>query len=406
MLNLQKLLDGAGFTNSPLDSHNLSKLLSYYSLGLIGWHSQYGFDLPSPSSLFYLRLISFNFFIPRYSVHIDTFSCIIPCHYPANSKRILDCLASFFDDEYELHLGSFMRVSKGFSGANHAEFTCGAQAVWSHYDQKGNSGFMRLNVPGRQLSFQTVDTTWAIMQHLFSEFKARYTRVDVAFDDYSRFFPMENVVNALSNDDYSGIRQYMPYFPVKRTYDGFSFYLGSKKSDKFVRIYDKNAESKGRINAVRIELQLRATNAENFCTRSIFESVDSDHESLLKHCIDSIFGVFDFVDRSGGKNLDRCPRFVWWQKFLDTLLCIPKKNVKKPKKIRLYDTFSWLHRQVMPTIAACFLEFRADFPNYFEFMLSQAIERVPKKRRQELKTLNRYLSQEKISFQDLLFCPV
>ena len=65
----------------------------------------------------------------------------------------------------------------------------------------------------------------------------------------------------------------------------------------------------------------------------------------------------------------------------------------------------WIDRQVMPTLAELEHQFGDIFRQYYDFMKKNALDRVPLRRKKELKTLKRYLNEGKISFQDLLFSP-
>lgn len=101
---------------------------------------------------------------------------------------------------------------------------------------------------------------------IFKILKARHcrlSRLDLAYDDYSRTFRPLDFNKWMCNRQIISRSKKWSYVSSARENGsnyGDTFYLGSR-SGKFLRIYDKDIESNGEINAVRYELELHSENA-------------------------------------------------------------------------------------------------------------------------------------------------
>ena len=107
------------------------------------------------------------------------------------------------------------------------------------------------------------------------------TRIDICYDDYEKI---------LTPDDFDYFRATkritcpcanVGFIESKRG-EGSTFSIGKRGKGRYLRIYDKNYESKGRINAIRYEFELRTNwallifdkviNGEKFTFRSLLEN--------------------------------------------------------------------------------------------------------------------------------------
>lgn len=90
------------------------------------------------------------------------------------------------------------------------------------------------------------------------------TRLDIAMDCVSSGFTCAEIWGYLQRGAFlsvaSNIRQYNGLLQEQ----GHTIYIGSNASERMVRIYDKGAESKKRIDWVRYEIQLRGASATAF----------------------------------------------------------------------------------------------------------------------------------------------
>lgn len=124
---------------------------------------------------------------------------------------------------------------------------------------------------------------------------------------------------------------------------GTTLYVGSRTSEKFLRIYDKAAEQGTDGPWYRIELECKGDFA-----RGIAQHVDANGYDYYG---DIIKGFCDF------------PEYVSWQEILTSPTLL--EGIPKPEKQR--DTFSWLMKSVAPSVARLLIE---DHEKFVEFLRS------------------------------------
>lgn len=137
----------------------------------------------------------------------------------------------------------------------------------------------------------------------------KLTRLDVAYDDFDGLLDLDKIQEALWLGNYTCRST---KYNTQRGTDGQSVEIGSKKSDLFIRIYDKAQERKRTDEIehwVRFELQLRDNHALNFvkCSGDIgckFFGVVNNYIRFLE--------PNDFDD-----NKSRWDSADWWIEFLE-----------------------------------------------------------------------------------------
>ena len=99
------------------------------------------------------------------------------------------------------------------------------------------------------------------------------SRLDLAFDDYSKTFTPFDILTEywLKNNVQSPCKKFKWCEAGKG--GGQTFYLGAR-ANKLLRIYDKDKESKGVINAIRYEIEVHNKYAEEICQTIINDSFD------------------------------------------------------------------------------------------------------------------------------------
>jgi hypothetical protein len=171
--------------------------------------------------------------------------------------------------------------------------------------------------------------------------------------------------------------------------------LGHIESDRSTVIYNKEAESKGKIKAYRIEGRFRhkvahkvlqgwlAIDHEQTCTsyvdkvgaRRIKSDEDWEKESC-NYLIGSVIGSFDFIDRQSKpneKNLKRIPRLDWWQAFIDVLGCPDEIYHTRPVIVpTLERSAKWLKEQVSRAMYCVLAAFGDDAKDWFLNLMESA----------------------------------
>jgi DNA relaxase NicK len=212
----------------------------------------------------------------------------------------------------------------------------------------GDQSEFRLSIPGKPISNCGVQRFWEFATHL-RDFGVRISRFDFALDDYDRLLSLEDVVNSCENDNYTGFREYRYFMRKKRgEYDvGRTIYLGSPSSDKMLRIYDKNVESKGETDCIRYEVQWADEKAARVFHSFCSDTLESGYRAATGHAL----GVCKFLDREVSENLSRCPLLEWWSQFIERCAVAPIRLSMKPLQVLIADKKRWIENQVVPTIA-------------------------------------------------------
>jgi len=111
---------------------------------------------------------------------------------------------------------------------------------------------------------------------------------------------------------------------------GTTLYAGARTSPKYMRIYDKNAESKGEIKATRIEFELKAESAQ-----AVSDSL-SLYEGYTLPCRLFTGVLKEFND---------------WEAYpaIEKILYGEVTTLRPHKRERLMERKDWLRKQVMPT---------------------------------------------------------
>lgn len=181
---------------------------------------------------------------------------------------------------------------------------------------------------------------------------ANITRLDMYLDDFSGTLTETRIDSALS----AGNRR-SPCHLFSRTGDygdrGFTFYIGSRKSESMVRIYDKRAESarsktsQPRDFHVRVEAELKGGQAMGQALLLATQS-NPDYGNVPLLIAGVIRSIIDFVDKKADSNISRCPLLEWWSKFIGEAskfrMSVPKE---KPDVSRVLD---WVHKQFGSTL--------------------------------------------------------
>ena len=192
----------------------------------------------------------------------------------------------------------------------------------------------RLSIPGAPIAHCSYPRFFELCKYLH-DLGGRCSRFDWCVDDYDRLLDIFVVASSCERDCYSRVGEYR-YYQRKKSGEfavGRTIYLGSSSSDKQIRIYDKNVQSKGEIDSIRYEVQWRSSRAE-----TIFGLYSScgDLESGSVDMCDFALGAVDFVERSSTV-LSRCKRLPWWEEF-----CRRVGNSRK-LQIRVQQRLSLIH---------------------------------------------------------------
>lgn len=202
---------------------------------------------------------------------------------------------------------------------------------------------------------------FAQAKDLFDKLSSRnckVTRMDIAYDDYEKLIMPSDFNFWLVHKRIRTQSQTMQYVTSKSDAGG-TFYIGRRGSARYMRIYDKNHESKGKINAIRYEFELRREWAQK-----VMDLVTSGTFFTFKDLVADFIAIvqeYDYENGSSGTISMRKSRAELdekWFKFLELCgkvvlnddspvdLTIPR--VKKEYSIR--RSIDWVIRQLAPSL--------------------------------------------------------
>jgi len=171
--------------------------------------------------------------------------------------------------------------------------------------------------------------------------KGHFTRIDLAGDDYSKVITPKGVAKKCKKGELVSHCHHVTrnYSVMGKVQD--VLYIGSPKSFRRLRVYDKNAESDGEIDAIRWELQLRDEAAY-----SAFELVYEN--SLPEAYLSTLVGFADFRQVKNS-NVTRRQRTRWFKRIVGEA---QKATLSVSKPVRTIEqTEAWLRKQAAPSLA-------------------------------------------------------
>jgi hypothetical protein len=220
--------------------------------------------------------------------------------------------------------------------------------------KEGRKGRARISIPARALDRMTIHNVWMMCITLKLLYKFRATRIDISLDFYDYPKLIKLVEQAGRKRNFSGRDRYFPMQPMgerdgKWQITGNTHYFGSLKSDKMLRVYDKNLESKGEKNCIRWELQLRRGYAQRVFEDFTIIDMDSFDELYHNYLAGVALGVYRFVDRKSGDRLSRQDELKWYEE-LAQFVANPLPISKARRETSLGKSMSWIIRSIMPTL--------------------------------------------------------
>lgn len=230
--------------------------------------------------------------------------------------------------------------------------------------QKAHRGRITLDIPGSSCDELTAPDLLLLLQYA-QELGGKATRIDVFYDDYGRRVSLSELRDTIDKSDFSGFRIASKNQTLDRTkkdnngvtYDAVTFgRRGSKGSGKYLRVYDKNLESKGKENCIRWEVEFTQRYADEVF--NMLAGALGNLEVFAICCGGLIGGCIKFVHRNGDKNITRLDLYDWWENIEKCLGVLHVRIAKK--KNSLTGMIEWTERQVAPTLAVIGKSFKTE----------------------------------------------
>ena len=180
------------------------------------------------------------------------------------------------------------------------------------------------------------------------------TRLDAAIDVHRSLLGMDLVHHAAESGQVVGFRRYVPHRPVKsmgtKELEGDQANFGRRGKDgsgRFVRIYDKGLESQGKIDAIRVEVELSGEHAKGWF--EILTECD-DRQDLEKKLGQIVVGSILFADKTNAhQHTDRYKPLRWWKIIAELVGTATLKVQRTPPTLE--RSVAWVKRTVPVTLA-------------------------------------------------------
>jgi len=281
---------------------------------------------------------------PTLECGIDWISGTFPQSLVDTLKAILH---TFFHDE-------FVEQAKGTGWYRDGYRSSLGMVLGMHAYGEGRTDAY-ISIPGAVLAALSARKVQALMLALHEQVQFHCSRLDLKIDDYTKTVTAEKAYEAYMDKGVSGFRTHHWHSSgdIKKGI-GTCLQLGSrgsKGSGKFLRIYDKFIESGGKLDCMRIELELSGNLSTNYFPFLATLPFEQFGEWIANIIISSV----DFIKRPPSGRLRDSVRLDWWAFLADgrdkISLCkeVIASSVERAKR--------WIHNQVAPTLATIMATF-------------------------------------------------
>jgi hypothetical protein len=227
---------------------------------------------------------------------------------------------------------------------------------------------------------------WKLFQLLDSIYGFKPTRLDFTMDDYDKSLDLWDVESALiiggqkadGKWNLGNFTSFKSWEVIHNSDGGKTIYLGSRESDEYVRIYDKEIESKGKVKSIRMERVLKDERAEQSFNDLLNISPDAMETIGSTFCISVAIGKTKFINRTGWaheKNISRIPVLPFWAEWTENI--VPTGYSNLPVERTMPKTINWWDSQVIRSMVMVEGVMGEDeFENFFRRRLNEAKKRL------------------------------
>lgn len=270
---------------------------------------------------------------------------------------------NFMDEfpEFEALLDEMVLLKKGRFGYTHVyaftdEFTISynpdEQMMGVHVSFPAHGLYRIMKIFGLDDISEFADAS-ALLQILKNR-NCRISRIDLAYDDYSKTFTPHDYAKWKFEDRISTMSKVWGFVASENTKGG-TFTLGKRGKGRYLRIYDKEYESKGVINSIRYEFELKDKWAA-----LVQDKIINYEDFSIADLIEGMFIVTNEYEVSDNEDLNRLHKFragidEKWKLFLDSIRTIRKRQLEiKVCNLKKHNSFDkseeWIKTQVLPTL--------------------------------------------------------
>ena len=282
--------------------------------------------------------------LPDLYFKLDCFHCTFPTRYFNKVQEQVLILLGGGEFNFDSTVRHF---EHGWRHPSGAVMAIGHMRKTGLYNRK----IAYLDLSGSVLSQIKMTRFQKFICILSAKYQPNPSLCDLAIDDYNKTIDLDYVEQLCHDWQYVGFgNTFKVHHDGRKKSKGHTLELGNRGKQgggKRLKIYDKSKESKGLIDAIRLELSLSQDYAKEFFKQLCIVPVDSWHE-LWGACFN---GSVDFVKRRGekDKNPGRRERYKWWDLIVaDYAKLKPTREYKEPT---VECVVNWFYKQVAPSLA-------------------------------------------------------
>lgn len=287
-----------------------------------------------------------------------------------------------------LDKGEFEELHKGLRYFERAfRHSSGAILGLGKMNLVGGADLAYLELSGSVLGIYKQSRLRKLMRILRKKFNFKCTRIDLCIDDFSRSLNIYQIKRATDKLHYVGFGDTVKFIEFGRKGSrGLSISFGRRGSSgggKYLVIYDKGLESKGKIDSIRVELSCY----DRYAVQSFDQFCDLPYLCWGDIILGWISGAIDFRRRKDKDDTDpgRRPRLPWWKKFVSD--AVPLKPSFEYKPDSLERIKNWFHSQIAPSLCVLMNGLgKEDVKNFWDFFWEVVIDGESR-----LKDKHRYL---------------
>lgn len=180
-----------------------------------------------------------------------------------------------------------------------------------------------------------------------NKLEIKTTRIDLAIDDVSgKIIKLDSIIEDVQNANIVSKWKSSTEITKRSIHDGGlegqTVYLGSRKSEVFMRIYNKSLQLKLDGNWNRIELEIKGKKSEELQKIMTEKNIGKLTKGLINNYI-------RIVEPGRDKNKSRWKTKEYWTKIIDTTEKIQLSRKKEEKTLE--ELKNWIEKQVAPTLA-------------------------------------------------------
>ena len=188
-----------------------------------------------------------------------------------------------------------------------------------------------------------------LFEYLDKDETVNVTRLDMAADDRDGLLEREDIIDRYLQD---GIRTRTTKWDLiigkkNKVKGGFTLYIGSRSSEFFTKIYDKEAEMKQNKlvdtgHWIRVETTLKHKNAESFIHLLV---QGQEVGQLMAEVLNDKFSFINLDD----SNITRCSVCDWWEEFVSEVQKV-RLVTRRAVQHSVSQIAEWVKTQISPSL--------------------------------------------------------